>query len=125
LAWATTHLAAIDGVRTPMRWHPTAMRGFRRRIRSAVLAADHGPVYGYQAVNVEAQRETSSLLNWMQRMLAALKLPGVRPRDAGFPCGRPIARYLAYCAVRGRSSALRGQSGARAGRSSSTCQAWG
>ena len=31
-------------------------------------------IYGYQAVNVEAQsREPSSLLNWMRRMLAVRK----------------------------------------------------
>ena len=32
------------------------------------------PIYGYEAVNVEAQaREPNSLLNWMRRVLAARK----------------------------------------------------
>jgi maltose alpha-D-glucosyltransferase/alpha-amylase len=42
------------------------------------------PVYGYEAVNVEAQsRSLSSLLNWTKRLIAVRKVhAGVRPRHA-------------------------------------------
>ena len=45
------------------------------------------PVYGYQAVNVEAQeRDRHSLLNWLKRMLA------VRGAHSAF--GRGTQRFL-------------------------------
>ncbi len=60
------------GVRTPMQWSPDRNAGFSRadwaRLYSPVIM---DPVYGYQAVNVEAQQRTpTSLLNWMKRMIA-------------------------------------------------------
>ncbi len=43
------------------------------------------PVYGFQAINVEAQAgDPSSLLNWMRRMIARPQAaPGLRPRHDG------------------------------------------
>ncbi len=60
-----------NGVRTPMQWSPDRNAGFSRADpQQLYLPPIMDPVYGYQAVNVEAQlREPSSLLNWMQRML--------------------------------------------------------
>src|SRR4051812_60551 len=60
-----------DAVRTPMQWSPDRNAGFSRcdpgRIYLPVIA---DPVYGYQAVNVEAQlNNSSSLLHWTRRML--------------------------------------------------------
>jgi maltose alpha-D-glucosyltransferase/alpha-amylase len=60
-----------DAVRTPMQWSPDRNAGFSRadpgRMYLPVIA---DPVYGYQAVNVEAQlNNTSSLLHWTRRML--------------------------------------------------------
>jgi maltose alpha-D-glucosyltransferase/alpha-amylase len=60
-----------DAVRTPMQWSPDRNAGFSRcdpgRIYLPVIA---DPVYGYQAMNVEAQlNNTSSLLHWTRRML--------------------------------------------------------
>jgi maltose alpha-D-glucosyltransferase/alpha-amylase len=60
-----------DAVRTPMQWSPDRNAGFSRcdpgRLYLPVIA---DPVYGYQAVNVEAQlNNTSSLLHWTRRML--------------------------------------------------------
>ena len=61
-----------DGVRTPMQWTPDRnARLLHGQPGPAVPAAQPGPVYGYQSVNVEAQRDTStSLLNWTRTMLA-------------------------------------------------------
>ena len=64
-----------DGVRTPMQWSPDRNAGFSRADPQRLyLPPIMDPVYGYEAVNVEAQaREPGSLLNWMKRMLAVRK----------------------------------------------------
>jgi len=64
-----------NGVRTPMQWSPDRNAGFSRADPQRLyLPPIMDPVYGYEAVNVEAQnREPSSLLNWMRRMLAVRK----------------------------------------------------
>ncbi|WP_431906206.1 maltose alpha-D-glucosyltransferase [Amycolatopsis thermoflava] len=64
-----------DAVRTPMQWTPDRNAGFSGcdpgRIYLPVIMA---PVYGYQAINVEAQRDSaSSLLNWTRRMIEVRK----------------------------------------------------
>ncbi len=53
----------------------TVMPAFPTPIRSVcILPPIMDPVYGFEAVNVEAQsRDPSSLLNWMKRMLAVRK----------------------------------------------------
>ena len=77
------HLGDRDGVRTPMQWSSDRNGGFSRADPAAlVLPPIMDPLYGYQAINVEAQaRDPHSLLNWMRRMLvdppAAARL---RPR---------------------------------------------
>jgi maltose alpha-D-glucosyltransferase/alpha-amylase len=65
------HLGDRDGVRTPMQWSEDRNGGFSRADPSAVvLPPVMDPLYGYAAVNVEAQaRDPHSLLNWMRRML--------------------------------------------------------
>ncbi len=60
-----------DAVRTPMQWSPDRNAGFSRcdpgRIYLPVIM---DPVYGYQAINVEAQEASAqSLLNWTRRMI--------------------------------------------------------
>jgi maltose alpha-D-glucosyltransferase / alpha-amylase len=61
-----------DGVRTPMQWTSDRNGGFSRADPQRLyLPPIQDPIYGYEAVNVEAQaREPSSLLNWTRRMLA-------------------------------------------------------
>lgn len=61
-----------NGVRTPMQWSPDRNAGFSRADPQRLyLQPIMDAVYGYEAVNVEAQlRDPSSLLNWMRRMLA-------------------------------------------------------
>src|SRR6201993_3179942 len=60
-----------NGLRTPMQWSPDRNAGFSRADpQQLYLPPIMDPVYGYEAVNVEAQsRDRSSLLNWMKRML--------------------------------------------------------
>ena len=72
-----------DAVRTPMQWTPDRNAGFSTANPGRLyLPPIQDPVYGYQAVNVEAQRDTStSLLNWTRTMLA------VRRRHDAFALG--------------------------------------
>ncbi|HEX6998190.1 MAG TPA: maltose alpha-D-glucosyltransferase [Gammaproteobacteria bacterium] len=60
-----------NSVRTPMQWSPDRNGGFSRADPEKLfLPPIMDPVYGYQAVNVEAQsREPASLLNWTRRIL--------------------------------------------------------
>ena len=69
------YLGDRDGVRTPMQWTPDRNGGFSRAdFARLYLPPLMDPVYGYQAVNVEAEtRDPSSMLHWMKRMLAVRK----------------------------------------------------
>jgi maltose alpha-D-glucosyltransferase/alpha-amylase len=64
-----------DGVRTPMQWTPDRNGGFSRADFAQLYAPPlMDPVYGYQAVNVEAELRTpTSLLRWMHRFIALRK----------------------------------------------------
>ncbi|MDA8290341.1 MAG: maltose alpha-D-glucosyltransferase [Actinomycetota bacterium] len=66
------YLGDRDGVRTPMQWTPDRNGGFSRADFARLLLPPlMDPVYGYQAVNVEAEtRDPSSFLHWLRRMLA-------------------------------------------------------
>src|SRR5512141_1434854 len=65
-----------NGVRTPMQWSPDRNAGFSRADPGRLFTAPiSDPVYGYQAVNVEAQlKNPSSLLHWMRNTIALRKL---------------------------------------------------
>src|ERR687892_380236 len=70
------YLGDRNGVRTPMQWSADRNGGFSRanpaQLYSPVIM---DPVYGYEAINVEAQQsDPSSLLNWMRNMIALRKL---------------------------------------------------
>ncbi|HEX2492716.1 MAG TPA: maltose alpha-D-glucosyltransferase [Steroidobacter sp.] len=64
-----------NGVRTPMQWSIDRNAGFSRADPQRLyLPVIMDPIYGYQAVNVEAQsRDPSSFLNWTRRILAVRK----------------------------------------------------
>jgi maltose alpha-D-glucosyltransferase/alpha-amylase len=66
------YLGDRNGVRTPMQWSPDRNAGFSRADPQRLyLAPIMDPVYGFEAVNVEAQsRDPGSLLNWTKRLLA-------------------------------------------------------
>jgi len=66
------YLGDRDSVRTPMQWTPDRNGGFSRAdFAQLYLPPLMDPVYGFAAVNVEAQqRNASSFLHWMRRILA-------------------------------------------------------
>jgi maltose alpha-D-glucosyltransferase/alpha-amylase len=66
------YLGDRDGVRTPMQWNADRNGGFSQADPQALyLPLILDPVYGYQALNVDAQmRSSSSLLHWTRRMLS-------------------------------------------------------
>jgi maltose alpha-D-glucosyltransferase/alpha-amylase len=69
------YLGDRNGVRTPMQWSPDRNAGFSKADPQRLyLPPIMDPIYGYEAVNVEAQsRALFSLLNWMKRLLAVRK----------------------------------------------------
>ncbi len=83
------HLGDRDGVRTPMQWSPDRNGGFSRASPAdLVLPPVMDAVYGYEAVNVEAQAgDQHSLLNWTRKMLA------VRGRHKAFGRGTQVFLY--------------------------------
>ncbi len=72
------YLGDRDGVRTPMQWTPDRNAGFSKSdFAQLYLPPLMDPVYGYQAVNVEAmQRDPGSFLHWMQRVLQVRRQHG-------------------------------------------------
>jgi maltose alpha-D-glucosyltransferase / alpha-amylase len=69
------YLGDRDGVRTPMQWSVDRNAGFSKAdFARLYLPLLLDPVYGYQAVNVEAQmRSETSLLWWTKRMIEIRK----------------------------------------------------
>src|ERR1700751_5385374 len=69
------YLGDRDGVRTPMQWSGDRNAGFSRADWAQLyLQPLMDPVYGFQAVSVEAQLRTpNSLLRWLQRFIALRK----------------------------------------------------
>ena len=120
------YLGDRDGVRTPMQWTGDRNGGFSRADFAQLYAPPlMDPVYGYQAVNVEAQLRTpTSLLRWLRRFIALRKehpvfgLGTYEPLEPSQPADlRPRPP------LRGRRRAVRAQPRALARRrSSSTCQ---
>jgi maltose alpha-D-glucosyltransferase/alpha-amylase len=82
------YLGDRDGVRTPMQWSPDRNGGFSKADPARlVLPPVADALYGYDAVNVEAQiADAHSLLNWTRRMLA------LRGHHSAF--GRGTIRFL-------------------------------
>ena len=69
------NLGDRKGVRTPMQWTPDRNAGFSTcdpaRLYLPLLM---DPIYGYQALNVEAQQKSSgSFLHWTKRMIEIRK----------------------------------------------------
>ncbi len=93
------HLGDRNGVRTPMQWSPDRNGGFSRTDPAAlVLPPIMDPLYGFGAVNVEAQaRDPHSLLNWTRRMLAVRSRHPALGRGTLtflYPKNRKILAYL-------------------------------
>lgn len=93
------YLGDRDGVRTPMQWSPDRNGGFSRAAPSQlVLPPNMDSLYGYGAINVEAQtRDQHSMLNWMRRLLDVRKRHQVFGRGSFkliYPTNRRILAYL-------------------------------
>ena len=69
------YLGDRDGVRTPMQWSPDRNAGFSKaNPQKLYLPVIGDPEYHYAAINVEnLQRNPSSLLWWMRRVIAMRK----------------------------------------------------
>jgi maltose alpha-D-glucosyltransferase/alpha-amylase len=78
------YLGDRNGVRTPMQWNGGWNAGFSgadpERLYSPLIS---NPVYGYQAINVEAQKRVPhSLLSWMKRLIEVRKSTQVFSRGS-------------------------------------------
>jgi maltose alpha-D-glucosyltransferase/alpha-amylase len=69
------YLGDRDGVRTPMQWNADRNAGFSQADPQRLyLPLILDPVYGYQALNVDAQmRSSTSLLHWTRKMISIRK----------------------------------------------------
>ena len=112
------HLGDRDGVRTPMQWSPDRNGGFSRADPSRlVLPPIMDALYGFEAVNVEAQsNDRHSLLNWM-RAHDRDPPPVTRCSAAArfrllYPNNRKVLAYLRE--YDGRDDPVRRQPGAHA-----------
>jgi maltose alpha-D-glucosyltransferase/alpha-amylase len=93
------YLGDRNGVRTPMQWTPDRNGGFSRcdpaRLYAPMIM---DPVYGYEAVNVEAQsRSLASLLSWTKRLISVRKSSQVFGRGSlSFirPANRSVLVYV-------------------------------
>ena len=93
------YLGDRNGVRTPMQWTPDRNGGFSRCDPARLyLPMIMDPVYGYEAVNVEAQsRSLASLLSWTKRLISVRKSSKVFGRGSlSFirPANRSVFVYV-------------------------------
>jgi maltose alpha-D-glucosyltransferase/alpha-amylase len=93
------YLGDRNGVRTPMQWSPDRNGGFSRAApESLYLPPIMDPIYGYEAVNVEAQaRSASSLLSWAKRAITIRQTQRAFGRGTLqflYPGNRKILAYL-------------------------------
>jgi maltose alpha-D-glucosyltransferase/alpha-amylase len=92
------YLGDRNGVRTPMQWSSDRNGGFSRADPARLYAPPiMDPVYGYEAINVEAQeRFPFSLLNWMKRLIAMRRQYRVFGRGSLEFLHCPNRKVLAY-----------------------------
>ncbi|MCE6961513.1 maltose alpha-D-glucosyltransferase [Cereibacter sphaeroides] len=93
------YLGDRDGVRTPMQWSADRNGGFSRcNPQQLYLPVILDPVYGHQAINVEAQAaDPSSLLNWMRRLITVRKQHSAFGRGTMallYPRNRKVLAYV-------------------------------
>jgi maltose alpha-D-glucosyltransferase/alpha-amylase len=84
--------------RTPMQWSTEPNAGFTKNATPVMPVIRDGP-YGYQHVNVAAQRrDPNSLLNWMERMIRMRKeVPEIGWGDFAFvSAGTPEVLAMRY-----------------------------
>ena len=93
------YLGDRNGVRTPMQWTPDRNAGFSTAVPAKLyFPVIMDPIWGYQAINVEAQQsDQSSLLHWTKNMIALRKLFKVFGRGTQEflnPENRKVLAYL-------------------------------
>ena len=97
-----------DGVRSPMQWTPDRNAGFSTADPGRLyLPLVMDPVYGYQAVNVEAQSHSStSLLHWTRHMIEIRKRHGAFGLGEFHELGGSNPSVLAYVRSHGEDTVL-------------------
>jgi maltose alpha-D-glucosyltransferase/alpha-amylase len=93
------YLGDRNGVRTPMQWNSDRNAGFSKAVPAKLyFPVIMDPIWGYQAINVEAQQaDPSSLLHWTRNMIALRKLFQVFGRgtlEFLHPDNRKILAYI-------------------------------
>lgn len=93
------YLGDRNGVRTPMQWNSDRNAGFSKAVPAKLyFPVIMDPIWGYQAINVEAQQsDPSSLLHWTRNMIALRKLFRVFGRGSLqflHPANRKILAYI-------------------------------
>jgi len=95
------YLGDRNGVRTPMQWNSDRNAGFSKAVPAKLyFPVIMDPIWGYQAINVEAQQsDQSSLLHWTRNMIALRKLFQVFGRgtlEFLHPENRKILAYIRH-----------------------------
>ena len=93
------NLGDRNGVRTPMQWDGGWNGGFSAADPEAVYSPLMlNPVYGYQAINVQAQKRFEhSLLSWMKRLIRVRKSSAVFGRGSIeflYPANHRVLAYV-------------------------------
>jgi maltose alpha-D-glucosyltransferase/alpha-amylase len=93
------YLGDRNGVRTPMQWNSDRNAGFSKAVPAKLyFPVIMDPIWGYQAINVEAQEsDPSSLLQWTRNMIALRKLFQVFGRgtlEFLLPENRKVLAYI-------------------------------
>jgi maltose alpha-D-glucosyltransferase / alpha-amylase len=92
------YLGDRNGVRTPMQWTSDRNAGFSKAVPARLYApVIMDPIWGYEAINVEAQlTDQSSLLHWTRNMIALRKLFKVFGRGTQAFLNPDNRKILAY-----------------------------
>jgi maltose alpha-D-glucosyltransferase/alpha-amylase len=92
------YLGDRDGVRTPMQWNVDRNGGFSKAdFAQLYLPPIVDPVYGYAALNVEAQqRHPNSLLHWVRNLVQVRKQHPVFGRGTFRALSATNAKVLAF-----------------------------
>ena len=102
------YLGDRNSVRTPMQWSSGVNAGFSTADPERLwLPLVSNAVFGYQAVNVESQqRNATSLLNWMRRLIEVRKQARVFGRGSIEFLKPDNHRVLAFTRTLGRETIL-------------------